>query len=212
MPTEDARQTGGTRRLAVVLARYGAAPGAPPGIDPGAFATACLADSYEVAAELTDVRAGIAGPPEAADLLWPADDWWPGEISLPALAGQLTEDADELVLLAADVPDLPGLVLAKIFKALRHADVVVAPERRGDGCVALGLRLPMAGWVPAHALDLDRNPYPPLLAAAPSRRHCALAPDWHRLRTPSSVHLLDPGLEGWEQTRALLSGSPLAGG
>jgi hypothetical protein len=136
MPTEDARQTGGTRRLAVVLARYGAAPGAPPGIDPGAFATACLADSYEVAAELTDVEAGIAGPPNVAELLWPGDGWWPGEISLPALAGQLTEDADELVLLAADVPDLPGLVLAKIFKALRHADVVVAPERRGDGCVA----------------------------------------------------------------------------
>jgi hypothetical protein len=211
MSTEGARQAGSTRRLAVVLARYGAAPGTPPGIDPDAFATACLVDSYEVAAELTDVGAGIAGPPAVADLLWPADGWWPGEISLPALAGQLSEDADELVLLAADVPDLPGLVVAKIFKALRHADVVVAPERRGDGSVALALKLPMAGWVPTDALDLDRNPYPRLLAAAPSRRHCALGPDWHRLRTPSAVHLLDPGLEGWEQTRALLSGSPLPG-
>jgi hypothetical protein len=209
MPTEGARQAGGPRRLAVVVARYGAAPGTPPGVDPEAFATACLADSYEVAADLTGVRAGIAGPREVADLLWPADDWWSGEISLPALAGQLSEGADELVLLAADVPDLPGLVLAKIFKALRHADVVVAPERRGEGCVAVGLRLPMAGWIPVDALDLDRNPYPQLLAAAPSRRLCALAPDWHRLRTPSAVHLLDPGLEGWEQTRALLSGSPL---
>ena len=211
MPTEGVRQAGGTRRLAVVLARYGAAPGTPPGIDSAAFAAACLADTYEVVAELTDVDAGIAGPPAAAELLWPGDGWWPDDISLPVLAGQLTEDADELVLIAADVPDLPGLVLAKIFKALRHADVVVAPERRGEGCVALGLKLPMADWIPSDALDLDRNPHPRLLAVAPSRRHCALAPDWHRLRTPSAVHLLDPGLEGWEQTRALLSGSPLPG-
>ena len=145
MWTESARQAGGTRRLAVVLARYSAALGTPPGIDPGAFAAACLADTYEVAAELTDVDAGIVGPPAAAELLWPGDGWWPDDISLPALAGQLAEDADELVLIAADVPDLPGLVLAKIFKALRHADVVVAPERRGEGCVAVGLKLPMAG-------------------------------------------------------------------
>jgi hypothetical protein len=212
MPTEDPGPAGSTRRQVVVLARYGAAPGAPPGIGPGAFAAACLADSYEVAAELTGVAAGIAGPPAVADLLWPGDGWWPADISLPALVDQLSGAVDELVLLTADVPDLPGLVLAKIFKALRHADVVVAPERHGDGGVALGLRLPMARWLPADALDLDRNPYPRLLAAAPSRRRCALAPDWHRLRTPSAVHLLDPGLEGWEQTRALLSGSPLPGG
>ena len=86
------------------------------------------------------------------------------------------------------------------------------PSVAATGVSRLGLRLPMAGWIPADALDLDRNPHPRLLAAAPSRRHCALAPDWHRLRTPSAVHLLDPGLEGWEQTRALLSGSPLPGG
>jgi hypothetical protein len=212
MPTDRSPEADGTRRLTVVLARYSAVPGAPPGIDPDAFAAACLADTYEVAAELTGVDAGIAGPGGVAGLLWPGDRWWPEEIASPALLDQLTEDADELVLLAADVPDLPGLVLAKIFKALRHADVVIAPERRGDGCVALGLRLPMAGWIPADALDLDRNPYPRLLAAAPSRRHCALAPDWHRLRTPAAVHRLDPGLEGWEQTRALLSGTPLPGG
>jgi hypothetical protein len=212
MPTEVPGPAGGTRRQVVVLARYGAAAGAPPGIEPGAFATACLTDSYEVAAELTGVAAGIAGPAAVADLLWPGDGWWPVDTSLPDLVDMLSADAEELVLLAADVPDLPGLVLAKIFKALRHADVVVAPERRGDGCVALGLRLPMAGWIPADALDLDRNPHPRLLAAAIGRRRVALAPDWHRLRTPSAVHLLDPGLEGWEQTRALLSGSPLPGG
>jgi hypothetical protein len=37
-------------------------------------------------------------------------------------------------------------------------------------------------------------------AAAP-----AVVSGWHRLRTPADVASLDPGLEGWETTRALLS-------
>jgi Guanylyl transferase CofC like len=197
------------RRLAVVLARHEARPGTPPGIDPDAFAGACLADSYEVVAGLTGVAAGIAGPPAVRELLWPGDRWWPADVSVATLAVEAAETADELIMVPADVPDLPALVLAKIFKALLHADVVIAPQRGGDGCVALGLSLPVAGWVAVESLDLDRNPYEALAAAAPGRRSCAVTPDWHRLRTPDSVHGLDPGLEGWEETRALLSGSPL---
>ncbi|WP_284454825.1 hypothetical protein [Actinomadura madurae] len=34
-------------------------------------------------------------------------------------------------------------------------------------------------------------------------------PAWHRLRTLDDLRLLDPGLEGWENTRALLEGHPL---
>jgi hypothetical protein len=33
----------------------------------------------------------------------------------------------------------------------------------------------------------------------------ATAPGWHRLRTPADLTRLDPGLEGWDNTRALLS-------
>ena len=44
---------------------------------------------------------------------------------------------------------------------------------------------------------------------APSRSRVALAPDWHRLRTPADLRRLDPGLEGWEETRALLAGTAL---
>jgi len=197
------------RRLAVVLARHDARPGTPPGVDPEAFAAACLADSYEVVAGLTGVAASIAGPPAVRELLWSADRWWPEDLPLPALAAEAAAVADELVLVPADVPDLPALVLAKVFKALLHADVVIAPQRGGDGCAALGLALPVAGWLPVESLDLDHNPYDALATAAPRRRSCALAPDWHRLREPAAVHGLDPGLEGWEETRALLAGSPL---
>ncbi len=43
-----------------------------------------------------------------------------------------------------------------------------------------------------------------LSAAAPDRSRVAVAPDWHRLRTPADLARLDPGLEGWEETRVLL--------
>ena len=200
----------GKRRLAVVLARHDAAAGAPPGIDPGAFAAVCLADTYEVVAGMTEVESGIAGPASISDLLWPGDRLWPADLTVPDLAAQVSSEMDELVVVPGDTPDLPALVLAKVFKALQRADIVLALERTGGGCVAIGLALPMAGWIPAGILDLDGMSTTQLQAAAPRRNRWALAPEWHRLRTPASVHRLDPGLEGWEQTRALLSGSPLA--
>ena len=198
----------GRRRLAVILARHHAARGTPPGIDPGAFAAACLADSYEVVAGLTDVQSGIAGPAQARELLWPTDRLWPVDIAVPDLAAEVSGEIDELVVVPADVPDLPALVLAKVFRALQRADIVIAPERAGSGCVAIGISVPMATWIPGQ-LDLDSNPITQLQAAAPRRNRFAVAPEWHRLRTPTALERLDPGLEGWEETRALLSGLPL---
>ena len=204
VPAGDPAQ--GTRRLALVMSDHAATTGAPPGVDPAAFAAACLADSYEVLADLVGVTAGIVGAgEEVADLLWPGSLQLLPNPSLKALAEPLTGRYDELVLVPADVPDLPGLVLAKVFKALQHAEVCVAPERGGrGGCVALGLRLPWPSWV-VEDLDLDRDLLGELTSRAPSRRAVAAGPDWHRLRSPDSVHRLDPGLEGWELTRSLLS-------
>lgn len=190
------------RRLAVVLARYAAA-GAPPGIDPRSFAAAALADTYEVVADLVGVGHGIAGPPGVVSLLWPGGlaltDATPIEV-----ARRLTDRFDQLVLVAADAPDLPGLVLAKVLKPLHRSDVVVAPARGGDGAVALGVALPLAAWLTADLLDLDHTSAAALSAAAPDRSRVAVAPDWHRLRTPADLARLDPGLEGWEETRVLL--------
>src|SRR5215217_4950261 len=175
----------GKRRLAVVLARHDAVTGAPPGVDPAAFATACLADTYEVVSGLTEVEAGIAGPATIGDLLWPGDHSWPADITVPNLAAAVAGDFDELVVVPADTPDLPALVLAKVFKALQRADIVLAPERTGGGYVAIGLALPMAGWIPADTLELDGGSTTALQAAAPRRNRWALAPEWHRLRTPA---------------------------
>jgi hypothetical protein len=204
MSTESA-----PRRVALVLARHSAAPATPPGIDPDTFATACLADAYEVLADLIEVRSGIAGPPEVEELLWPGAVRFPADIGTRDLAARLAAEYDELVVIPADAPDLPGLVLAKLFKVLHRVDLAVAPERGGSAAVALGLALPLAPWIPDEGLDLDRLRYPALAAQAPSRSRVALAPDWHRLRTTADLRHLDPGLEGWEETRALLAGTAL---
>jgi hypothetical protein len=205
MSTEQAAR----RRAAVVLARYDASRAAPPGVDSSAFAAACLLDSYEVVADLIGVTSGIAGPASVAEMLWPGALHLPADITVPTMARQLSEVADELVVLPADLPDLPGLVLAKLFKVLHRTDIAIAPERGRDGCAAIGLSLPVADWVPDDAFDLDDNPFERLSAAAPRRSRCTLAPAWHRLRTPNDLRRLDPGLEGWEETRALLAGQSL---
>jgi len=208
MPIEP----GARRRVAVVLARYDAARAAPEGVDPSAFAEACLLDSYEVVADLIEVRSGIAGPAAVAEMLWPEALHLPPDITVPALARRLSGEADELVVVPADVPDLPGLVLAKLFKVLHRTDIGIAPERTGSGCVAIGVSLPLADWIPDDAFDLDDNPLTRLSATAPRRSRWTLTPSWHRLRTPRDVGRLDPGLEGWEETRALLAGHSPAGG
>jgi hypothetical protein len=207
-PTEE---RAARRRAAVVLARYDASDAAPEGIDADAFAAACLLDTYEVVADLVGVRSGIAGPASAAELLWPGALHFPAEMTVPAMAGQLSAEVDELVVVPADMPDLPGLVLAKLFKVLHRTDIAIAPERAGGGCAAIGVSLPLAGWIPGDAFDLDQNPVARLSAIAPRRSRYAVTPTWHRLRTPADVARLDPGLEGWEETRALLANQSLAG-
>jgi hypothetical protein len=197
----------GPRRAVLVLARHAAAPAAPRGLDPAALARAALADSYEVVADLVGVHAGIAGDADAADLLWPGALHVP-DAPLAGLAATLAPEVDELVVVPGDAPDLPGLVLAKVFKVLHRSDVVLAPERGGTGCVALGVRLPLAGWLVPLELDLDvPDLHGRLVAAAPRRSAVQVAPEWHRLRTPAALARLDPGLEGWEETRELLRGA-----
>jgi hypothetical protein len=185
--------------------------GAPPGIDPQAFALANLEDTYEVAAGLNLVHATIACPPEhagsAASLLWAGAKVLPIG-NLRGVLARLEElGATQAAVLSADAPDLPALAIGKLFRALGRADLAISPCERGHA-VAVAANLPLAAWLDEVALDFDdAGLLERLHAAAPRRGAVATTPGWHRLTEPAALAFLDPGLEGWESTRALLEQS-----
>lgn len=120
--------------------------------------------------------------------------------ALEAVAGT---GAAEVALVAADAPDLPALLLGKLFSALTAAAVAVCPAEDGR-LVALATALPPPPWLPSW-LSLEAVDAPARLrGAAPTPRSVQVGPGWHRVRTPDDVRRLDPGLEGWEATRAWL--------
>jgi hypothetical protein len=192
----------------VLLSGYAAVP--PPGVDTAAYQLACLTDSYEVLAGMSGLSAGLAGDdPALEEIRWPQDTILATDgRSARAVADQLARDdhqATELIMIGGDLPDLPEMIIAKIAKALGRADVALAPEIGGDGLAAVGVRLPWPAWLDGD-LDLDRDPAQELSGLAPRRNLVIRTPGWHRMRRAESVHRLDPGLEGWDNVRLLLSG------
>lgn len=169
---------------AAVLPPRGVTP--PPGIDAAAYLAALREDTFEVVDDLANVTAYLHdGDANAA---------------LDALhAGGATIGA----VLPGDVPDLPGLLVGKLFGACEDRLAGVLPAR--DGRLAgLATRLPVPEWLRGADLD-DPDALATLHAAAPAGA-VVVGPGWHRLRAPEDVARLDPRLEGWAATRALLSG------
>lgn len=188
-------------RVVAVLVTAGMADAAPPGVDPDAFLLAMAEDTYEMVAGLELVRPVIvsAGVPGLDDIAWPGTPVL--SVGSPSDAFAALPPADEAVLVSGDAPDLPPLLIGKLFRELGRAPLAVCPAE-GGGAVAVAARLPVAEWA---APDLDE---PDVVAAmrrrAPGPRMVATGPGWHRLRKPEDVSRLDPGLEGWDNTRALL--------
>jgi len=198
------------RAAALLLSGPPAARACPPGIAPAEFARAMAEDVADLLSDLPGLEPVVAAAPDrvadAEDVVWPGTPVLevagrPVDV-LAALAGQ---GYDEAAVFAADVPDLPGLLVAKPFSALSTAPVAAAPAD-GGGLVALACRLPVPAWLPVD-IDLD-EPYAVerLKAAAPSPGDVVLTPAWRRLRRREDLAALDPDLEGWEATRALLAG------
>ena len=198
------------RAAALLLSGPPAARACPPGIAPAEFARAMAEDVADLLADLPGLEPVVAAAPDrvadAEDVVWPGTPvlevaGGPVDV-LTALAEQ---GYDEAAVFAADVPDLPGLLVAKPFSALSTAPVAAAPAD-GGGLVALACRLPVPAWLPVD-VDLD-EPYAVerLKAAAPSPGDVVLTPAWRRLRRREDLAALDPDLEGWEATRALLAG------
>ncbi|MEU5882026.1 hypothetical protein [Spirillospora sp. NPDC047279] len=184
----------------------------PPGLDADEFRLALLEDTYEVVAGLELVQpALVLSPPDQPDA---EAITWPGTLivregTLPgAFAALHAAGAEEAALLAPDAPDLPQLLLGKLFRALGSAPAA-ACQSDGGGLVALAARLPLPGWLDTALKDTDLD-VPDALgrlrAAAPRPGQVPQGPSWHRLRTPGDLGFLDQGLEGWDNTRALLEG------
>ncbi len=192
-------------RFVAVLA--GPAVATPPGADPAEFRLAVLEDTYEVVAGLEFVTPVLAltEPDEAAEsITWPGTEVVRASGLGALLAGLAALGADQAAVVAHDAPDLPPLLLGKLFRALGGGDVAICPAK-GGGLVALATHLPAPSWL--GEVDLDTPDAPARLRAAAGRPGAVRSgPGWHRLRTAEDLPRLDPGLEGWDNTRILLAG------
>ncbi|WP_283135637.1 hypothetical protein [Rhizohabitans arisaemae] len=205
-----------TTRFAGVLVTPGMAAAAPVGTDRSAFLSAVAEDVYELLAGLESVTPVlVTAVPGLEEITWPgtpvidvAGEPDPVRAGFAGMAGLGAADADpQAVLVAADAPDLPALLIGKLFRGLGGREVAICPDQRGAP-VALAARLPLPGWVEV-GFETDQA-LVRLRAAAPGPRRVYAGPGWHRLREPADLRRLDVGLEGWEQTRALLGGAPLS--
>jgi hypothetical protein len=204
-----------TRRLVAVLVPRAGADGFPD----QALRAAMVEDVYEMVSGLDLVE-----PVLALDADDPARDvfeslTWPGTavMRLPpasrsasrtrlTLEALVAAGADQVTVLSGDAPDLPGLLVGKLHRALGSADVAVLPGTDG-ALVGLATHAPEPDWLAAEsaAVDLDRDAAVATLREAARRRTAvSIGPGWHRVRTRDDLARLDPGLEGWEVTRQLL--------
>ncbi|GII57040.1 hypothetical protein Pth03_54290 [Planotetraspora thailandica] len=189
-------------RIAAVLVTPGMADATPPGVDPEEFLLAMAEDTYEMVAGLELVEPVIvsAGVPGLEAIAWPGTPVL--AVASPAEAFAALPYGSEAVVISGDAPDLPPLLVGKLFRELGRAPISVCPAE-GGGAVAVAARLPLAEWATP---DFDEPDVVGMLRRqAPGRRMVATGPGWHRLRKPADISRLDPGLEGWDNTRALLS-------
>ena len=173
------------------------------------LALAMLEDTVDLVTQMREVEPALALPadadPRAHEVTWPGTLTVPaaGAAVVPVLDALAGAGADEAAAVAGDVPDLPPLLLGKLHSALTGAQVAVCPSYDGT-LIAVASRLPVPGWLRdlSPALD-DPDALASLRAAAPARS-LHVGPGWHRIRTADDLARLDPRLEGWEATRAVL--------
>jgi hypothetical protein len=191
----------------VVIALLTPVTWAPPGTTIEHWRHALAEDVVDLLASLAAADAAIAVGRRDADLAaavaWPGMPVYAAETPRAALERAAADGYDQGAVVAGDAPDLPGLLVGKLLQPLGTRQAAVSPSRNG-GLIGVAARLPVPAWFPD--LDLDEAAAADVRAAAPRRALVAETPAWHRLRGPADLARLDPGLDGWDTTRALLSG------
>ncbi|MFI7077935.1 MULTISPECIES: hypothetical protein [unclassified Micromonospora] len=202
----------------VVVALLAPVAWTPPGIDPADWRRALAEDVVDLLAMLNEVDTAVAATPAdrrlADEVIWPGTTVYEVPEPTPnAVFAALTASGDgyeQAAVVAGDAPDLPGLTVGKLLRPLTSRPVALAPVEGGvPGLLGAAVRLPVPSWLPA--LDLDSAVPAAVRAAAPEPGDLAVTPSWHRLRGPADLARLDLALDGWEHTRALLSGADRSG-
>lgn len=181
---------------------------APPGVDPETWRAALAEDVVDLLSPLPQVQPAIAAIgadlPLAAKIGWPGMPVYELKQALPraALEAAAADGHERAAVIVADAPDLPAMLVGKLIRPLSTREVAIAPAVDG-GLLGVAARLPVPAWLPE--LDPETGTVTVARSGAPSPTMVAATPAWHRLRTPLDLHRLDPGLDGWEATRALLS-------
>ncbi|MGK5679094.1 hypothetical protein [Actinoplanes sp. URMC 104] len=197
-----------TRRL--VAALLVPVTWSPPGVDLGAWRAALAEDVVDLLARLAQAEAAIAATADdlelAKEIAWPGMRIYevPTATFLPVLAAASTDGFEQAAVIAADAPDLPGMILGKLLRPLESKAVAVAPGGPGNGLLGLATSLPAPSWLADH--DFDTASAQVVRRGAPKPGDVSSTPEWRRLRGPAELASLDPALEGWENTRALLGG------
>ncbi|MBX7265355.1 hypothetical protein KIF24_04350 [Micromonospora sp. Llam7] len=205
----------------VVVALLAPVPWTPPGLDPVQWRGALAEDVVDLLAMLNEVDTAVAVTRAdrwlAEAVIWPGTRVYEVPEATPnavfaALGGPDVLDGgyEQAAVVAGDAPDLPGLTVGKLLRPLTSRPVALAPvEGSVPGLLGVAARLPAPSWLPP--LDMDAAVPADVRATAPRPGDLAVTPSWHRLRGPADLARLDPALDGWENTRALLSGTGTRG-
>ncbi len=182
----------------------------PPGVERTAWRAALAEDVVDLLARLAQAEAAIAATADdrklAEEIAWPGMRIYevPTATYLPVFAAAAADGFDQAAVIAADAADVPGMILGKLLRPLENKAVAVAPGGPGNGVLGVATSLPAPAWLLDH--DLDTASAQLLRRTAPNPGDVTSTPEWRRLRGPAELSSLDPALEGWDNTRALLGG------
>ncbi|GGM32878.1 hypothetical protein ACFFX1_04950 [Dactylosporangium sucinum] len=180
----------------------------PPGVDLETWRAALAEDVVDLLAPLPQIQPAIAAVaadlPLATKIAWPSTRIYP--VASPTIGAALraaeADGHDRAVVVLADAPDLPAMLIGKLIRPLSSKTVAVAPSHTG-GILAVATRLPVPEWLPD--LDADSGDVASARRPSPDPSQVVSAPGWHRLRGPDDLRRLDLGLDGWDATRSLLT-------
>jgi hypothetical protein len=182
----------------------------PPGVPLDKWRAALAEDVVDLLARLSAASPAIACVAAdrelAEEIAWPGMRVW--EVSSatirPVFAAAAADGFDQAAIVAADAPDVPGMMLGKLLQPLDAKALAVAPGGPGGGAFGVAARLPLASWV--GDVGLDEASAQTLRRGAPQPGEVTTTAAWRRLRGAEELASLDMGLEGWENTRAVLGG------